>query len=209
MQLTNRTLIHCALCMVLAAMAFSFVSSSPPKVTAADQSPVPGVPDPSDCDVDPRPVPSPPASEEPSPTPSLEDVQGMTGSAADADTVAAITKVVYGSIACSNAGNILGSLAYFTDAYVSQMFVGENGVSYEGFLQYLATPPAPVAADQQLAIIEIKDVQQLDDDLVKATVVTGDPSDPFVDILLFVEVDGQWLINSSTPVLDSNATPTP
>jgi hypothetical protein len=195
--------------MVLVAMAFPVVSSFPPKAIAAAQNQAPKVPDPSECDVDPRPIPSPPASEESSPTPSLEDVQGMTGPAADADTVAAITKVVYGSIACSNAGNILGSLAYFTDAYVSQMFVGENGVDYEGFLQYLATPPAPVAVDQQLAIIEIKDVQQLDDDHVKATVVTGDPSDPFVDILLFVNVDGQWLINSSTPVLDSSATPTP
>jgi hypothetical protein len=147
--------------------------------------------------------------EQASPTPSLAEAQEMSGPPADEETVAAITASVRGSIACSNAGDILRSLAFFTDAYVEGMFIGENGVDYPGFLEYVATPPVPVGEDQQLAIIEINDVEQLNDDLVKATVVTGDPSDPFIDILFFVNVDDQWLINSSTPVLVSNATPTP
>jgi len=207
MQLTYRNMIFCALCMVFATMTIAFLSSSPHRASAAAQSPVPEVPAPSECDVDPRPIPSPPAGEAPSPTPSLADAEAMSGPPADDETVTAITKVVRGSIACSNAGDILRSLAYFSDTYVGQMFVGENGVDYEGFLQYLATPVAPVNADQQLAIIEITDVQLLDNGLVKAMVVTGDPSDPFVDILFFVNVDGRWLISSSTPVLDASATP--
>jgi hypothetical protein len=209
MQLTNRTMIRCALCMVYIAFATVVVFTFSSPVTAALQDPTPDVPSASECSVEPRAVPSPPTVEQASPTPSLSQAQEMSGPPADDETVAEVTETVRGSIACSNAGDILRSLAYFTDAYVERMFSGENGVDYQGFLEYAATPPAPVGEDQQLAIIEITDVQQINNDLVKATVVTGDPSDPFTDILFFVKVDDQWLINSSTPVLDSTATPAP
>ncbi|MFL5760221.1 MAG: hypothetical protein ACJ789_10800 [Thermomicrobiales bacterium] len=132
----------------------------------------------------------------------------MSGQPADDETVNAITAVVRGSIACSNAGDILRSLAYFTDAYVARMFSGENGVDYEGFLQFVATPPAPVRKGQRLALIAIKDVQQLEDGRVAATVVTGDPSNPFVDEIVFAKSDGQWLIDGSTPLTTLSTTPT-
>jgi hypothetical protein len=166
------------------------------------------VPSPAECTVEPRPVPSPPATIEaapsPSPTPTIP-----TGQPADAETVEAITAVVRGSIACYNASDILRWLAYFSNDYLSQKFFGPDGVDYEGFLQILSTPVAALREDQQLAVIHINDVQVLEDGSVSARVVTGDPADPFVDILIFVEQDGQWQIAMSIPVTTVDATPSP
>jgi hypothetical protein len=166
------------------------------------------VPSPDECTIEPRSVPSPPATREPvsspSPSPTIP-----SGQPADEETIEAITAVVRGSIACTNAGDILRALAYFTDEYVAQMFIGPEGVDYEGFLQYLSTPPAALPGDQRLAIVEISEVQELEDETVSARVVTGNPDDPFEDILIFVEQDGEWLIAASIPIKSGEATPTP
>jgi hypothetical protein len=133
----------------------------------------------------------------------------LSGPQAPEETVAEITEVVRGSIACSNAGDLLRALAYFSDGYVEHMFSGPNGVDYSGFLEYVATPPAAVPEDQQLAIIEISNVELLKDDSVGATVITGNPASPYVDYLVFVNEDGQWLIAASVPSTVVYATPAP
>jgi hypothetical protein len=166
------------------------------------------VPSPAECTIEPRSVPSPPATSEPisspSPSPTIP-----SGQPTDEETIEAITAVVRGSIACTNAGDILRSLAYFTDEYVAQMFIDPDGVDYEGFLQYLSTPPAALLEDQQLAIVAVSDVQDLEDGTVSARVATGNSDDTFEDILIFVEQDGKWLIKASIPIDQIEATPTP
>jgi hypothetical protein len=132
----------------------------------------------------------------------------LSGPQAPEETVAEITEVVRGSIACSNAGDILRALAYFSDSYVEHMFSGPNGVDYPGFLEYVATPPAAVPEDQQLALIEISNVELLKDGSVGATVITGDPANPFVDYLIFVNEDGRWLIAAAISSTMVYATPT-
>jgi len=89
------------------------------------------------------------------------------------------------------------------------MFAGPDGVDYEGFLQYLATPAAALDESQRLAIVDISEVRQHENGVVSAIVTTGDPDDPFVDMLILVNVDGTWLIASSTPVETLYATPSP
>jgi hypothetical protein len=104
---------------------------------------------------------------------------------------------------------MLRAFAYFTDGYVAYMFTKPDGVDYEGFLQYLATPPAALQESQRVALIDISDVSQHKIGIVSAIVTSGDPDDPFVDFLLFVKMDGKWLIAGSTPVETIYATPSP
>jgi hypothetical protein len=187
----------------------AMVSVSPQSTAIAfQQVTTPDVPSPAECTVEPRAIPSPPATSEPTvtprPTPTIP-----TGQPANEETVQEISAVVRGSVACSNAGDILRSLSYFSDEYVVQMFTGPDGVDYEGFLQYLSTPAAALQVDQQLAIIEISDVQTLENGMVSARVVTGDPANPFDDILFFSEQNDRWLIAASIPITTIEATPTP
>jgi hypothetical protein len=197
------------LCTLFALFAAMSIVSPRFEVSANQQSATPDVPAPSECAREPRPIPSPPPTSETSPSPSPDQSIILSGPQVPEETVAAITEVVRGSIACSNAGDILRALAYFSDDYVEQMFSGPNGVDYTGFLEYVATPPAAVPEDQRLAIVEISNVELLKDGSVGATVITGDPSNPFVDYLIFVNEKGQWLIAAAIPSTVVYATPAP
>jgi hypothetical protein len=168
----------------------------------------PYVPNPTDCTIAPRAIPSPPsASAEASPfsTTNLPPA----GAPARSETVAEITDVVRGSIACTNAGDLLRALAYFTDGYVAQMISSPEGGDFNDFLQYLATPVAPLDESQLLAIIDISDVRQHTDALVSAIVTTASAESRFVDVLYFSNVGGRWLIAGSSPVETVDATPSP
>jgi hypothetical protein len=205
---TNRIAFYRAICTVfLVTFAISLLLPQPMSAALQDDAAV-DVPSPAECTIEPRSVPSPPAMSKPVSSPSPSPTV-PSGQPADDETIKAITAVVRGSIACTNAGDILRSLAYFTDEFVAQMFIGPNGVDYEGFLQYLSTPPAALLEDQQLAIVAISDVQELVDGTVSARVVTGNSDDHFEDILIFVEHDGEWLIAASIPITSGEATPTP
>jgi hypothetical protein len=207
-QTTKVRLFLCAFCTVLTVTAVLLSLTRQSTAISAQQYATPDIPSPAECTIAPRSVPSPPTSGEATPSPGL--ARSLVPNAyADEETVAEITAVVRGSIACSNAGDILRALAYFSDDYVAQMFNGPDGVDYEGFLQYLATPAVAVPPDQQLAIISIDNVQWLDHIYVGATVVTGDPAKPYSDYLIFVKEDGQWRIASSSPMTTVYASPTP
>jgi hypothetical protein len=197
----------CAICTVLVATVATV--SVLAEATSAEllQDSTPYVPVPYECTIEPRTIPPPPGTPAASPTPT--GTIPPPGPLVDGDTVAEITAVVRSSIACTNAGDILRALAYFTDGYVEQMFYRPEGVDYEGFLQYLATPVAVLDEGQRVAIVDISEVRQHENGVVSAIVTTGDPDDPFVDMLLFVNVDGMWLIASSTPVEVVYATPSP
>jgi hypothetical protein len=198
---------YCAICTVLIAVIALIAVSAGATSKELLQVSTPYVPDPSECTIEPRPIPSPPESPIASPTPM--GAIPPPGPLVRSDTVAEITAVVRGSIACTNAGDLLRALAYFTDGYVAYMFTKPDGVDYEGFLQYLATPPAALQESQRVAIIDISEVRQHKIGLVSAIITTGDPDDPFVDLLYFVNIDGKWLIAGSTPAETVYATPSP
>ena len=197
----------CSICAVLIVIFATLAVSTGTASSELLQDSTPFVPDPSECTIEPRPIPSPPETPAASPTPT--ETISPPGPLVPSDTVAEVTAVVRGSIACTNAGDILRALAYFTDGYIAHMFAGPDGVDYEGFLQYLATPAAALDESQRLAIVDISEVRQHENGVVSAIVTTGDPDDPFVDMLILVNVDGTWLIASSTPVETLYATPSP
>jgi hypothetical protein len=202
-------LIHiwCSICAILIVILATVAILSGTASSKLLQDSTPFVPAPSECTIEPRPIPSPPETPAASPTPS--ETIPPPGPLVPSDTDAEIMAVVRGSIACTNAGDILRALAYFTDGYIAQMFAGPDGVDYEGFLQYLATPVATLDESQRVAIVDISEVRLHGEGVVSAIVTTGDPDDPFVDLLIFVNVNGTWLISSSTPVETAYATPSP
>jgi hypothetical protein len=197
----------CAICTLLIVIVATVPVSGETTSKEILQDSTPFVPDPSECTIEPRAIPPPPRT--PAASPTSPSTLAPPGPLVRSDTVAEITAVVRGSIACTNAGDTLRALAFFTDGYVEQMFSGPEGVDYEGFLQYLATPVAALDVSQRVAIVDISEVRLHEEGDVSAIVTTGDPDDPFVDMLIFVNVDGKWLIASSTPVETVYATPSP
>jgi hypothetical protein len=198
-----------AICAVFIVTVGTVAGSTGASSTELLQDSTPFVPDPSECTIEPRPVPSPPATSELSGSDTLEATPDPNAPSVDEETVEEITAVVRGAIACTNAGDILRALAYFTNFYVDHMFTDPDGVDYEGFLQYLSTPPAAVEPDKQIALIDISDFRFVDDGIVTAVVVSGDPGNPFTDSLVFVESESGWLIAGWEEESKDNATPGP
>jgi hypothetical protein len=199
----------CAICTLLIVIVATVPVSGGATSKEMLQDLTPFVPNPSECTIEPRPAPSPPAKSELSGSDTLEATPDPNAPSVDEETVGKITAVVRGAIACSNAGDILRALAFFTDFYVDNMFTDPDGVDYEGFLQYLSTPPAAVEPDKQVALIDISEFQFVDDGVVTAVVVSGDPENPFIDSLLFVESEGGWLIAGWQEESKDTATPGP
>jgi hypothetical protein len=161
----------------------------------------------STCTTPPRELPSLDATQAPdvaaSPTTAATSVVGL----ADAQTVLAITTTVRESIACSNAGAYLQELSLFSDRYVRDLFTGSDAIDPAEFANFVATPPVPRAAEDQLALVAVRDVQFLADGRVSAIVVTRDADATYTDLLIFVRAGDRWLIDEFRPAPRPPATP--
>jgi len=167
---------------------------------------VPEAPSADECTIEPRRLPldleTPVAGTEAAASP---DVAQGTPTAAvppgpvDDDTLDAITDTVRQAIACQNAGEVLREFALYTDAFLVRYFASPDALS-ERDVATAAADPAPVAAEEQLAFVELRDARRLDDGRVRAVVVTEGTEGTFTDRLTFAEVDDRWLIDEFVAV---------
>jgi copper transport protein len=103
--------------------------------------------------------------------PPATDLTAARGDTVDEDTAGAILVTTNELLACTNAMDTMRRMSLYTDAYLSGVFAA--GVSQE-FILAAEQAPVPRPADQQIELIEIRDVAWLDDRRVVATVVTVD-----------------------------------
>ena len=192
----------------LAVLLLAMVTLIP--ITGGAQEATPGVglgvPDPSECTVEPRPfaffeqflgTPLAEPAEEPA-TPAA-DFQMPEGSPADAATVAAVTETVHHLLACLNAGDVfLRFGAFFTDDYFRREFE-RYGPIPEDELAFLMATPQPLAAEFRAALLAVVEVRELPDDRVAGLFDVRDPfaagTGPSRFYWVFAEQDGRWLID--------------
>lgn len=194
---------------VAVAVLMSLVAATPHQAVARQETAtaLPAVPSPDECTVDPRRLPldleTPEASTEAAASPSAADETSTAAPApgpVDDDTVDAITDTVRQAIACQNAGEVLREFALYTDAFLVRYFDSPDALSEQDVATVAAADPAPVAAEEQLALVELRDARRLDDGRVRAVVVTEGTEGPFTDRLTFAEIDDRWLIDEFVAV---------
>jgi hypothetical protein len=192
---------------------FGVLAVGTPMVAAA-QTDITGVPDPSECTVEPRSLesfqaalatPAVAATPDALPeTPALPE-----GEPADAETAAAVLETLREGVACINAGEYLRILALYSDNVVREG-VGGLGDQVEAVYDELATPAPPTEAERT-EIIEVQGVVVPPDGRVAALVVGDDRSDAdpaSPTLFVFVEQDGRWLIDAFIETPDEG-TPVP
>lgn len=127
-----------------------------------------------------------------------------TGEPADEETVAAIEETVRQFFACTNAGDQARVLALLSPAlFISVSRIAAEDISDEESIPDLAEAAegqlgeaTPVAEDELIGLVEIRDVIVLDDGRVAATVVgDGSEEEPSPALFIFVEQDGRYLID--------------
>ena len=112
-------------------------------------------------------------------------------------TVAGVTEIIGQSIACQNAGDQLRMLAAFSHRWIAQLFSGYDLVFYDAFEQQVSLPATPLAADAQIELIAISDIQLRDDGAAIATVVTRANGVEQTSLLLLIEAYGGWKIDGA------------
>jgi hypothetical protein len=120
------------------------------------------------------------------------------GAPAGEPAVAGITDLVRMSVACTNANDPMRSFALFTDRYLQERFGGDNEDDLGHLLAALTRTPEVAQERDRLTLDAIADVTQLPDGRVLATVTTSNSDAVFEDLLLFVELEGEWKIDAVT-----------
>lgn len=165
----------------------------------------------------------------------LRFIEAMpVGVPADPATAETVTKVVIEMTACARDNDPLRLLALFTDAYVRAIANEQESL----IVNIEATPVSRQPVNADLRVVAIQDVLHLDDGRVSAVVTVGGVEDSHpapgrTGLVIFVERDGQWLVDaqheevwpgdpatppvaiadlittSATPVASPQATPRP
>jgi hypothetical protein len=129
------------------------------------------------------------------------------GQAADEETTAAIEAAVYEFIACSNAGDSLRVLAFYSDRMAFSLLTGALTPEQ---VPLLGTPTT-VEPGMETVIIEIGPVIDAGDGRYAVTVVGDDrsqPAPPRPVVLYWAQENGEWVIVDVYNA-DFQATPTP
>ena len=172
-----------------------------------------GVPDPSECTVEPRSLESfqaalaTPAATAPAALPETPELPD--GEPADAETEAAVLATLREGVACINAGQFDQLLAIYSDDAIRNLLGGVDA-DPAALFNDLSTPE-PAAEDERTEIIEVQGVVVLPDGRVAALILgddhaDADPASP--TLFVFVEQDGRWLIDAFIETPD-DATPVP
>jgi hypothetical protein len=128
-------------------------------------------------------------------------------SEANADTQQAIDDLLSEAVECANANDPLRSLALFTDRYISERFGPEHPDDLGSLEAASSRTPTPASPDDRLTVVSITDVRAPAADRATATVITKNRQNDYVDQLTFVLVNGDWKIDSWSPISE-NGTPT-
>jgi hypothetical protein len=183
---------------------------TPFPIAAAPAPATMGTPAPDECTVAPRSLPLPGGEATPT-TPEAVATEFVppTGAPADDAIQQAVTATVRESVACANAGDLLRGLALYTDRFLANQLVGPNGITQENLALLVSTPPAAAPEADRLSLVAVRDVIQLADGRVGATVITHNSDGTFEDYLFFTEVGNDWLIDEAVRLQSPNGTPTP
>jgi hypothetical protein len=173
---------------------------SPPPTPEEDE---PDVPDPSECQVGPRTIDellaiaaTPVAEDGPAVTPAATPPVIPVGEPADPIVANAVGYTVREAVACSNAGEIMRLWSLYSDDFIRRAAARLGGLD-EGFLRSLVGPQPP-RQDPMPAVLE---VVLLPDGRAAARVVPVDARPVYALasaegelVVLFVAVDGRWLV---------------
>ena len=198
-------------CITVCAFALFALVAAPLPALAQDATPAGGrdVPGPSECTVGPgtadevlalyRDVAATPVSATPtaaSPTPFAQP----TGEPADAETAAAVEAANRELLACTNAYGFLGLVAVSTDRHIRFVLAQDIavGMTEETIAEFLLDTPEPMAPEQSVALVAVRDVAVLEDGRIGAVTL----------YFIFVEEDGRYLLDEQFE-LQSDATPAP
>jgi hypothetical protein len=127
-----------------------------------------------------------------------------TPSPADID---GITQTIEESVACTNANQPLRALALFSDRYLAARFSGAGADDLGHLTAAVTRSPAPAQPADRLAIVSISAPKTLVDGRVSVIVKTSNSDQEYADVLVFVNVDGRWLIDETHPATPGGATP--
>lgn len=120
------------------------------------------------------------------------------GQPADAETTASIQAQVQLLTACINAGDLLRSLAIYSDRFISEAFGGQPITREQYDQQLSATDPRPEGSE--IVIVEFGDVVILPDGRAAVSIVGDDlssPGPPSATVFTFVQENGEWRIDST------------
>jgi hypothetical protein len=131
---------------------------------------------------------------EASPTP----VTAPDGEPADDGTAAAVEETISQLTACLNAGDLLATLALYSDGFIQNAF-SQLEITQEIYDEQLAVIE-PRAEGEQVLLFSFGDVVIADDGRA-AVVVVGDDlaneGEPSGTLFYLVEQDGTWLVDET------------
>ena len=193
------------------ALLLSLAAANATGAQTATPAAYPVAPDPAECVVEPAPVEeiaeilgTPVAGAADRATPFAPPASEP----ADAETSAEVVTTLRQVFACANAGDPLRVAGLFTDDFVRTFF---GGVPLEDLLDFLATPPQPLAEDQKRIIVRFGEVQLLPDGRAGVVIVLDEPDDPRTeepDFAILERVEGRWLVDELHEDGGAVATPT-
>jgi hypothetical protein len=112
------------------------------------------------------------------------------------DDVAAATKIIEQSLACTNANQPLAALAAYTDRYLNERFGGAAGSDELGHLLAAATRnPDPAAPEDAIVLVQVTDPVLYSDGRLGLTVVTANATGTFTDQLILTREGDRWKID--------------
>lgn len=196
----------CIAALVLVPAFHSFASGFAQGATAPAGEVVPAA----ECMVTPHPLPSvrqligtPAPGQEPGrPIPLPPELP--IGEAADTATAQEVAATIRETVACTNAGDALRLLALYSDAYLG----GLGPFPKENFAE-LPTPSA-LPTEEQVSLVDVRDVQVLTDGRVRAVVVTDakdNPAPGTTAIVLLARTGDRWVIDAVLGEVAVDGTP--
>jgi hypothetical protein len=139
-----------------------------------------------------------PAAEMTAPEASPTPVTAPDGEPADDDTAAAVEETITQLTACLNAGDLLSTLALYSDGFIQNAF-SQLEITQEIYDEQLAVVE-PRAEGEQVLLFSFGDVVITDDGRA-AVVVVGDDlaneGEPSGTLFYLVEQDGTWLVDET------------
>ena len=209
---------------MFAALVFSalLTFSVSNRSAAQDTISLPLTPDPAECTAEPvtieellgltgaTPIPGTPSAgmdEETVATP--EAFMLPEGEPADEETVATITAALVETLACLNTGNFLTAYALFSDEFKVRDL--QEFPITEADLAYFEATPEALEAEMHASLLAVREARILEDGRVGALVETIFPDEapgPQVDFIIFVEEDGNWLLDEIIEDLEAQYPPT-